>query len=281
MFLKLIFMACSATGFCSWRSGVMVWRVLLLVLLELASCLFALDLCHLEEILAKRCLVVLPIGSAVPLPYLRTTFLHDPVQVEQTVAANVLAQLRANSRLIISNGANSPPTQISSRALVIERLQRQRGCLLTSQQSVTKLHWSALQATSLDLVELVNVACRCYRTPEGGLSSAGIHRRYILDNIYRVELNGLCEERKGFPSQKDNFWRDYLQISKPVIFRGAVRDWLARRKWTNDWLRRHHGARQVRKGVVCVCVCVCCSPTNLCICLFWILGLVLWRFQVG
>ena len=53
-----------------------------------------------------------------------------------------------------------------------------------------------------------------------------------------------CDTLTQIPSQND-FFNTYLKRSKPVIFKGAIKDWVILSKWTNDFLRSEFGENEV------------------------------------
>lgn len=71
-------------------------------------------------------------------------------------------------------------------------------------------------------------------SPVGHLKPLGAHRP--PENYIPIET--------GFPPPK-RFFEEYVSQSRPVIMRGAADGWPARWKWTDDYLRRMIGEKEV------------------------------------
>ena len=87
--------------------------------------------------------------------------------------------------------------------------------------------------TLQELLAFINTKCGTFRQSDGSLSSAGLVRKRILDNLYRVpdsdgpshasysgpvNVGSACE-RIPMPS-KENFFHEYFFRSKPVVITG-------------------------------------------------------------
>ncbi|KAK3598783.1 hypothetical protein CHS0354_020895 [Potamilus streckersoni] len=69
---------------------------------------------------------------------------------------------------------------------------------------------------------------------------------FIYTNIQESSLKNVihqCEKRNLL--SKEDFFHNYLKISKPVIIKGALDDWPALQKWSNSFLRKEYGERDV------------------------------------
>ncbi|XP_076305315.1 bifunctional peptidase and arginyl-hydroxylase JMJD5-like isoform X2 [Tachypleus tridentatus] len=67
--------------------------------------------------------------------------------------------------------------------------------------------------------------------PPGHLKPLGFHQPPIPDGV---------TEMFEFPSPQQ-FWKEFVQASKPVIFRGVAKKLPAFSLWTDDFLRLHYG----------------------------------------
>lgn len=179
------------------------------------------------------------------------------------------------------------------KAVVFTRLQEDRTCL---QKPAYHVHPQSVSYNGPILaevfVEFVNSHCNTFRRPDGGKTSRGLHRDYLLDNLFSVaqlpdsvsisdifknknpdqqqleyclKEDGSGEirctdhsaktsaklfenipkcERIPMPSEED-FFSNYLLHSKPVIITGAMQNWKAVSKWTNEFFRNQYGKREV------------------------------------
>ena len=155
------------------------------------------------------------------------------------------------------------------------------------------------------LVQFINHKCNTFRLPDGHLSPAGLHRQFLLDNVFRTRTisdtnmgelyrsynnplnssfrwpgksnqpqeeeashcdSGECKfesnknryttennqpttmaqcDRIKLPLSQEQFFQEYLKLSRPVIIEGAALQWDAFTKWTSDFLREHFGTEDV------------------------------------
>ena len=106
------------------------------------------------------------------------------------------------------------------------------------------------------IVEFLNRQCFYFVTINDKLDLAGIERKSILDNLYRVKRSSSKEDpyppplprkcdRISAPRNAREFARNYLFRSKPVIIENAIAHWDALRKWSNDFLRTRYGEDKV------------------------------------
>ena len=178
-------------------------------------------------------------------------------------------------------------------AVVFPLLQEDRTCLQKPAYHVVYPQSVAYTGPIFadTFVDFVNTHCNTYRRPDGQLTVQGLHREYLLDNLFSVaglpnsvsiseifknnnpnQQQGHCLkedgtgqfhcteqsvktntklfdnipkcERISMPS-KEEFINDYLTRSKPVIITGAIHDWPAVSKWTNEFFRKQYGEREV------------------------------------
>ncbi|KAF6036653.1 hypothetical protein EB796_005046 [Bugula neritina] len=112
-------------------------------------------------------------------------------------------------------------------------------------------------------VNEINTICNTFRGSNGNLNSQGIHRSYILDNLFSVKqmtnhaesvqvfgvkgqskpLLPTCE--KVSVNSWDEFFTNYLQFSKPVIIENVASAWKANTLWTNAYLKKKYGNMSV------------------------------------
>lgn len=142
-----------------------------------------------------------------------------------------------------------------------------RGCLMTPlpTQPQSPPHYINISTDSQMslIVDQINQHCHTFRRTDGELNKYGLHEQYIKDNLYSVsEIEGHVKSEDAFSQTDDSvavlptcekikitswndFFIDYLQISKPVIISNAISHWNASMKWTNDFLRRKYGNKSV------------------------------------
>ncbi|XP_062573587.1 uncharacterized protein LOC134235475 [Saccostrea cucullata] len=127
------------------------------------------------------------------------------------------------------------------------------------------------------LMDFLNQGCGAFLNATGGLSKQGFHRMEILQSKFYVKhvsdvqskdvFFQKCSENDNFcysdrhlhahkiprlpecdriplPSRED-FFRKYLKRSKPVIFKGVLKDWPAYTKWSNKYLREKYGEHEI------------------------------------
>ena len=129
------------------------------------------------------------------------------------------------------------------------------------------------------LIDFVNTGCNTYFTANGSLSEKGRHRedilkeRFYVHKISNTKFRDLlspncltedgychanhdlkmgrakptlpeCEKLSVLPSN-DDFLHNYLKKSKPVIFKNMLRDWPAFTKWSNTYLRKQFGEKNI------------------------------------
>lgn len=149
----------------------------------------------------------------------------------------------------------------SCAVIVIPKPKLDRSCLLTplpigpSSSDVNVLEIKP-GVDLEDTVEFVNDICNTQRDVNGKLNMKGHHKQYILNNLYSVgsKTSWILHKSAGAPIAQcektfikswDQFFADYLQISKPVIITGATDGWKAHTKWTKEFLRHKYGNRTV------------------------------------
>lgn len=157
-------------------------------------------------------------------------------------------------------------TEESCVVLVYKKPILDRTCLTTLPpvQPSKPLVMSPLSSPSFEAVlSSINSACGTFRLEGCGLSVQGHHRQYIKDNLFSVKsLENSVTAYEVFPVKQfpisdipqcervtikswNQFFVDYLQISKPVIITGAIDSWKAKSKWTNRFLRQKYGNQKV------------------------------------
>lgn len=178
-------------------------------------------------------------------------------------------------------------------AVVFARVQEDRTCLQKPAYHVVYPQSVAYNGPIFadTFVEFVNTHCNTFRRPDGRLNFKGLHREYILENLFSVaelpnsitisdifqnqnpdQQQAYCLKEDGsgqfhcreqpvttqtklfgnvpkceripMPSRED-FFSNYLSRSKPVIITGAMYNWPAVSKWTNEFFRRQYGEREV------------------------------------
>ena len=68
--------------------------------------------------------------------------------------------------------------------------------------------------------------------------------RKLEKGVFSPRKEGKCEEVTKIPTREE-FFRNYVSASRPVIFKGAAAKWAASSKWTNEYLKEEAGDRQV------------------------------------
>lgn len=158
---------------------------------------------------------------------------------------------------------NSSDTSCS--VLIYKKPVLDRTCLTTALPSAPDAP-SVLQLISPLSVEVVlsaiNSICHTFLLSGGALSLQGYHHQYILNNLFSIHslANSVTSQEaftNGPPakiipecervtiSSWNQFFTDYLQISKPVIITGGLESWTAKSKWTNEFLRLKYGDERV------------------------------------
>ncbi|XP_061176606.1 uncharacterized protein LOC133185401 [Saccostrea echinata] len=171
----------------------------------------------------------------------------------------------------------------AGKIVLFKKIPKDRTCLLPSpsQRSMVPLIFNGVNGLAT-LIDFVNDGCNTYMSPTGGPSIEGLHKneihrtRFYVQNISNVQskdvfqpVNQNCKvedqscssdnhnfhfhnnipripecERIDFPSRED-FFHNYVKISKPVIFKNALRDWPAFTKWSNRYFREKFGKNDV------------------------------------
>lgn len=160
---------------------------------------------------------------------------------------------------------------LSQRLLVLPQTKADYTCLLKPQLSkkIVRGHFYRGPVSGVAFVDFINDKCDTYLTETGALNAAGLHREEILSNLYSVtdsptlsdifescddvkrfyysglceQTNqtvllkpALCEETFDIPSPED-FLRNNIFRSKPLILRGAALNWDIMSRWSNSYLR--------------------------------------------
>ena len=115
----------------------------------------------------------------------------------------------------------------------------ERTCLIQPRQKPPKAERYYGSKTLQELLAFINTKCDTFRQLDGSLSSAGLARKRILDNLFRVpnsdgpslasysgpvNIGSTCE-RIPLPS-KEKFFHEYFFRSKPVVITGKKKQQL-------------------------------------------------------
>lgn len=121
-----------------------------------------------------------------------------------------------------------------------KRQPSDRSCLLSTVHRVGVPYAGPLNIELM--VSFINEHCNVYRTVNGGLHPEGILQQTLIDNLYNPIIDeSYCNEVYSDDMTVNEFFWKYLSLSRPVIIRGGVTNWIARNKWTNDYLRMKYG----------------------------------------
>lgn len=111
-----------------------------------------------------------------------------------------------------------------------------RTCLIQpTWEKTLKAHQYHGSRTLQKLLEFINTKCGTFRQLDGSLSNAGLARKRILENLYRVPDNegpshdsysgpvniGSSCERIPLPS-KEKFFNEFFFRAKPVVITGKI-----------------------------------------------------------
>lgn len=122
---------------------------------------------------------------------------------------------------------------------------RDRACLLLPPKTTFKAEPYEGPLLFETLVQFVNEKCGLFRTPVGGLTSAGLFHEHIMQHLYipkeKVEK---CKRIKA-PLQTFEFSQQYLFRSRPVVIENATWNWPAMQKWTAEYFRSLYGNREI------------------------------------
>lgn len=167
--------------------------------------------------------------------------------------------------------------------ILFKKTKKDRTCLLPShpKQSMVPLIFNGVNRLPT-LIDFVNDGCNTYLSSTGGPSIEGLHRDEIHQTLFYVKNISHIQSKHFFsPStlsckadekscssdnhnihlhsnpptipecekidlpSKENFFHNYVKISKPVIFRNVLNDWPAFTKWSNRYLREKYGENDV------------------------------------
>ncbi|XP_060084095.1 bifunctional peptidase and arginyl-hydroxylase JMJD5-like [Ylistrum balloti] len=200
-------------------------------------------------------------------------------------------------------------TKSKSEIIIFERRIADRTCLLMRKNpsSLRPIFYSGFLSQA-SLIDFINTHCHTYRSPDGGLSIEGHHRKEILNTLFSVAQvsrvtmgkmmdshntpadiseealhnqekmqnnkdihednscfiheDGKCDKKDFNDKQfykhedipqceriseptKEQFFHEYLKISKPVIIEKMTKTWPAFQKWTNNFFKKEYGNRDV------------------------------------
>lgn len=152
-----------------------------------------------------------------------------------------------------------------SAIVIFEQSVRNRKCLSKLPPPPPK-SIRFMSSTIETVVAQINEQCRVFRTSEGALNAAGLHRLTIEQNLFEfdgpemknvnfkrekrqwkaTDRNGddiavaKCEVRSAESLSYDEFRHEYLERNRPVIVTGVVDHWAALNKWNRDFFRNEY-----------------------------------------
>lgn len=178
-----------------------------------------------------------------------STFVDDPLFVME-YNKDILKELNSTSTFSFIQKSGPPMSFGNLPILLIEKRFIDRSCLISPARISLKISYHTFFTSdddfySINFVKFVNANCFFFRTIDGDVNRHGIHRRYILNNFYRPQTAQHCEEVQSIPDSSEEFFRDYVQYSKPVIFRKAISQWPALKKWSNDFFRSKSSSKKI------------------------------------
>ena len=173
--------------------------------------------------------------AALQPTYELTSILHRLSQAfknESRVRVGVLKQSDVSSISWVNGGSRDMADQ--GDLAFFQRKLMDRTCLIQpTWQKPPKAERYYGSRTLQELLAFINAKCGTFRQLDGSLSSAGLARKRILDNLYRVpnsvgpslasysgpvNIGSTCE-RISLPS-KEKFFHEYFFRSKPVVITG-------------------------------------------------------------
>ena len=164
-----------------------------------------------------------------------TTILHNLSQAFKNESRASIGVLKQSDSSSVSWENSRSRDRVDQEDLAFFPLKlADRTCLIQpSWQKPPKAERYYGSRTLQELLAFVNAKCGTFRQLDGSLSSAGLERKRILDNLYRVpnsdgpsrasysgpvNIGSTCE-RIPLPS-KEKFFHEYFFRSKPVVITG-------------------------------------------------------------
>jgi len=133
----------------------------------------------------------------------------------------------------------------NSHLAFYSRQPKDRSCLLSPKR--TKFYASSYQGqlnTDI-LVQYINEQCNVFRTARGNLNNEGLYLEHLVNNLYTPENEITeCKELSYIPS-KDEFFKEYLFRSRPVVIKNGYRNSTPYRKWSQDYLRKLYSEKKI------------------------------------
>ena len=138
---------------------------------------------------------------------------------------------------------------------------KDRTCLMSSLKSTPRPTFMNVSSMP-DNIGKINNLCYTFRNSHGSLDKQGLHRDYILNNLFSVktlknhvkaeDLYGSQQSKSVLPKCErvavhswNQFYNDYLQISKPVVITNALSAWRASSRWSSHYLKERYGNKSV------------------------------------
>lgn len=150
----------------------------------------------------------------------------------------------------IPESSINDPLQRDTGLAYFPRRQRDLSCLHPPPKVAPKAEPVTGVFSAEQLVEFVNSHCGTYRSLGGSFNSVGQRREELLATLYDVPDGDdsqseveQCKRVSGL--SRDEFFKQYMSISKPVIVENALANWTAVTKWSNSFFYDHFGARRV------------------------------------
>ena len=125
--------------------------------------------------------------------------------------------------------------------LFMNNKKKDRSCLLSQLKytnkdlEMVKLEEGlGVEGKLTNLINFLNKKLNTFRTIEGQLTEYGKYRKNLLVKLEEnIELRE-CESISIEELDESIFLREYVFKSKPVIIKGAIKDWPALQKWNRD-----------------------------------------------
>ena len=89
----------------------------------------------------------------------------------------------------------------------------------------------------------VQESCRNIKAQNVETLKEKTQQRYSMHQNQESVPLAKCPEVKDLTPEE--FTESYLKHSKPFVIRGAANEWVAKKKWTNDFLRSKYGSKEV------------------------------------
>lgn len=201
-----------------------------------ARALSILNRTEIESISTKGCILL---GLINDDPLLTTLLeeMSDIYREEEAVAIGLA------SREDITWSSNANGGKFEAELAFYKRQPPDRSCLLSAAHRPTAEPYAG-QLVLEALLGFLNHHCHSYRKKGGGLESGGILRENLLTNRYRVSKNEESCIVVDSLTLSQFFW-EHLSVSRPVVVRGAVKNWPAMKKWSKDYLYSKYGRKRV------------------------------------